>query len=164
MKKENGISQRYKEYLLSGEKITKVYNFRIGLYEILLTNKRVLLRRKFPRSIMAFNYSDVEVVEYTTKFKFFKLITSVFGFVFAVFFTQARENIFISALGWNNLVYVCSLASATIGLVYLGYFLLGAIGRLRIIVRYNSQPVEIYTRYSNYIPEFIRLVEGKKKK
>ena len=43
MKKEKGISQRYKEYLLPGEKVTKLYNFRIGLYEILLTNKRVLL-------------------------------------------------------------------------------------------------------------------------
>ena len=164
MKKEKGVYQRYKEYLLPGEKIVKVYNFRIGLYEILLTNKRVLLRRKFPRSIMVFNYGDVEVVEYTTGFKFFKLIASIFGFVFAVFFTRARDNILISALGWNNLVYVCALASTAFGLTYLGYFLLGAIGRLKIIVRYNPQPVEIYTRYSSYIPEFIRLVEGRKKK
>ena len=163
MKKEKETYRSYKDYLLPGEKIVKVYNFRIGLYEILLTNKRVLLKRQFPRSIMVFNYRDIEVVEYTTKFKFFKLIISVFGFVFAIFFTRARENMFISALGWNNLVYVCSLASATIGLVYLGYFLLGIIGRLKIIVRYNPQPVEIYTRYSSHIPEFIRLVEGKKK-
>ncbi len=157
-------NSKYGEYLLSGEKIIKEYNFKIGLYDILITDRRVLIKRRFPRTVMAFKYKDVEVVEYITKFKWVKLVISVFGFAFTFFFTKARDNMFIKMFGLKELMYLFAIAFAVMGIVYLGKFLLSAIGRLRIIIKSSSEPVEIYTRYTKLIPEFIKLVEGKRRK
>ena len=86
---------RYGKFLTAGEEIK--FKYTIGFYIIVITTKRLILLRKFPKQLIEFNLETIEIVEYYTNVKTMKGLWAA-GYILGGILFYFFQDIF-----WNRL-------------------------------------------------------------
>ena len=166
--------------LLEGERILETLDvgfWKLKIYRIFATNKRLIVLKKFPKNLMDMDYRQIELVEYYTNVEW---MMSVYGMVLIAlmfFFLTAQETVmnaiysnvaFIEPiLNRGNLfglsfgAFIIFLGLLFGGLYFLGMFVLSLLGSLRILL-YEQAPFDITTSMTIEIQDLIRFVEQQK--
>lgn len=163
---------RYGKFLTEGEEIKFKYN--IGLYHAVITTKRLILLKKFPKALVEFNLENIELVEYYTNVKTTKalwaavyLIGSVlFYFYNSVLWDRLLKLIPISEnflsihpfFGMNLIVLIILGYSLTMGIIDLVNFLFSFIGRVRIMPK-GIGPTDIISQMTPEVEQFIQTMQ-----
>lgn len=167
----------YAKYLLQDETIESAYH--IGLFTLVITNKRLLVLEKYPRNITEYYFNDLELVEYRTTISWIRggyslLYMLGFGF-FWIFHTKIWEKIVALVPASATFFNIRPILDFDIGtLIILAYllvyffiditaFVLSFVGRLSILPK-DLGPKELLTRYNASVEEFLSQIEPKLEK
>ncbi|MDO8642968.1 MAG: hypothetical protein Q7R76_05325 [Candidatus Woesearchaeota archaeon] len=170
----------FKPSLLPGEKIESTFDlgfWRFDVYTIFATNQRLIVVKRFPKSLMEVHYEQIELLEYYTDIEWIKGLYAFFGFMLTFMFWFNRSAIM---QGLYDLVgSIQKLSSAvTIGGIpagewliflgmlcvsfyFIGLFVLSLFGQLRILLL-EQAPFDITTELTPQIQQLIMLVDQKK--
>ena len=166
---KKGDSNKFKHLLLEKETMKSSYEF--GSYHVLLTQHRVILKKKFLRKLIAFNFKEVQAIEYVRNFHVMSFIIALLSFAFSfVFYTKiagTERSVFVllfNLAGWMYLMKLVGVIFLVVGLYNLVHFLLDLYGKVTILLEYRQDPINIYTTYNDKIPEFIRKIETERKR
>lgn len=171
---------RYGKFLTEGEEIK--FKYEIGLYHVVITTKRLILLRKFPKALIEFNLENIELVEYYTNVKTYKGLWAAGYLLGGVLFYLYQDVI------WNRLTLLIPIADKflqtkpffglnLLSVMILGYavgmgiydlsnFLLSFIGRVRVMPK-GVGPTDIISSMTPQVEEFIQTMQermGYKKK
>ncbi len=178
LEKTDATSQfsQYSSYLTEDENITT--NYKIGFYVILITNIRVIIIRRFPKTITKIDYDDIELIEYYTDIEWKKLIYGIiYGLAALILFIfdalispkLAKTIIFLApyfktdfVLGINPITFTIIVIFTILCIRYCISYYDSVKGRLRIVPR-KQGPKEIVTKLTKEVQEFINFMELKKK-
>lgn len=165
---------KYGKFLTAGEEIKYTYN--IGLYIAVVTTKRLILLRKFPKALIEFNLENIELVEYYTNIKTYKVLWA------AAYLIGSTLFYFYNEILWNRLILILPIADKflkihpffglnVIALIILGYclvmgfydlsqFILSFIGRVRVLPK-GIGPTDIIAHMSPEVEQFIQTMQEK---
>jgi len=165
------------QYLLEGEKINKIYDLgilTIDLYKIVLTDRRMIVIKKFPKNVIELNFKNIELVEYYTNVEWMKLIFSILFFILITVFIVSSNFVLqrLAAflppvepileagpfLGMKVGMLLVLFLLGTGALYYFGFFINSLFGRLRIII-YEQAPLDIITPLTPDVTEILKNVE-----
>lgn len=163
---------RYGKFLTEGEEIK--FKYEIGLYHVVITTKRLILLRKFPKALIEFNLENIELVEYYTNVKTYKGLWGGGYLLGGVLFYLYQDVL------WNRLTLLIPIADKflqtkplfglnLLGLIVLGYalgmgiydltnFLLSFIGRVRVMPK-SVGPTDIISQMTPQVEEFIQTMQ-----
>ena len=163
---------RYGRFLTEGEEIKFKYN--IGLYIAVVTTKRLILLRKFPKALIEFNLENIELVEYYTNLKTVKALWAAAYLIGSVVFY------FFNSILWDRLALLIPIADKflnihpffdmnIIALIILGYcftmgivdlvnFLASFIGRVRVLPK-GVGPTDIISQMTPEVEQFIQTMQ-----
>lgn len=163
---------KYSHYLKEDEVIRN--EFKIGLSTMLLTNERLIIIEKFPARLTELPYNEINIVEYYTYIKWMKLFyTILFGALSYILYTYQtmifnrvehympylRNMIQAKAVYNLNILTVIILAAFAVIIVYnIVIFIDSLLGRLRVSP-HNEGPIDLKTRLSQDVEDFISQVE-----
>jgi hypothetical protein len=164
----------YGKFLLGDECIESHY--KLGMNTLIITDKRLLVLRKFPKNISEFYYADIELVEFYTAIRWVRLgyaLLYFFGMFIFFFFRQGIWEkvaaILPASASFFNFRPFLGMDLATILVVgyFLTYFFIDIfsfassfMGRVRILPK-NLGPKEIIARYTGDVEEFLEKVDEK---
>ena len=170
----------FKPTLLSGEKIESTFDlgfWRLDIYTIFATNQRLIVVKRFPKSLMEVHYEQIELLEYYTDIEWVKGLYAFFGFMLTFMFWFNRSAIM---QGIYNLVgsieklstavmiggipageWLVFFGMLCVSLYFIGLFVLSLFGQLRILL-YEQAPFDITTELTPQIQQLIMLVDEKK--
>ncbi len=183
LKKEQSFEQspefvelfaKYGKFLTQGEEIKYKYN--IGLYIAVVTTKRLILLRKFPKALIEFNLENIELVEYYTTVKTYKALWAAAYLIGSALFYFYNETL------WTRLALILPIADKflnvhpffnmnIIAIIILSYslamglydgsqFILSFIGRVRVLPK-GIGPTDIIARMSPEVEQFIQTMQEK---
>ncbi|PIN79499.1 hypothetical protein COV16_03875 [Candidatus Woesearchaeota archaeon CG10_big_fil_rev_8_21_14_0_10_34_8] len=163
---------RYGKFLTQDEEIKFKYN--IGMYHVVITTKRLILLRKFPKALIEFNLENIEIVEYYTNVRYYKgiwasayFIGSVLFYLFqSVLWTRltmlipiADKFLQIHPVLNLNLISIIILAyTLSMGIYDLTTFILSFIGRVRVMPK-QVGPTDIISSMTPQVEEFIQMMQ-----
>ncbi|MBI4149870.1 hypothetical protein HY488_00540, partial [Candidatus Woesearchaeota archaeon] len=170
-----------KKYLLEGESIESVFDLGtqfLKLYQVIATNRRLIVVKKFPKNLLEVDYANIELIEYYTNVDWRYAIYSGFVLLISVIFFINRGAVisgmsnFLPPLapileaplfpGFNTGEFILT-AAALSGFLYLfGLFVLSLMGRLRILI-YDQPPIDMISSLSPDIQNMIKVFETKKR-
>jgi hypothetical protein len=165
---------KYGKFLLPGEQIKSTHS--VGFYNVVFTENRVILLKKFPKNILEFNFKDIELVEYYTDIQWLHLLY-FFGYFFGsvIFFFYHSflwENIVMFAsitqrffdfqpfLGMNVLAILIFVYLIYMALRDLYYFVASFTGKFRIMPRVMG-PTDIMCKLTGDVERVIQVIEEK---
>lgn len=162
----------YGKFLIEGEEIKFKYD--IGLYHVVITTKRLILLRKFPKALVEFNLENVELVEYYTNVKTMKAIWAAVYLLGSLLFYLYNEIL------WNRLSLLLPIAKKflsiqpffglnlialiilgyclTMGIIDLANFILSFIGRVRVMPK-GVGPTDIISKMTPEVETFIQTMQ-----
>src|SRR3989338_10790314 len=163
---------RYGKFLTEGEEIKFKYN--IGMYIAVISTKRLILLKKFPKALVEFNLENIDLVEYYTNVKTMKAAWATAYIIGSVLFY------FFNDILWNRLTLLIPIADKflnihpffnmnIIALIILGYcitmgiidlttFLLSFIGRVRVMPK-GIGPTDIISKMTPEVEQFIQTIQ-----
>ena len=163
---------RYGRFLTEGEEIKFKYN--IGLYHAVITTKRLILLRKFPKALIEFNLENIELVEYYTNVKTMKALWA------AAYFIGSFLFYFYNQILWDRVTLLIPIADKflkvhpffdmnIIALIILSYciimgiidftnFIFSFIGRVRIMPK-GIGPTDIISQMTTEVEQFIQTMQ-----
>ncbi|MEK6867799.1 MAG: hypothetical protein AABX98_03160 [Nanoarchaeota archaeon] len=163
---------RYGKFLTEGEEIKFKYN--IGMYIAVITTKRLILLKKFPKALVEFNLENIDLVEYYTNIKTMKAAWAAAYIIGAILFY------FFNDILWNRLTLLIPIADKflnihpffnmnIIALIILGYcmamgiidlatFILSFIGRVRVMPK-GIGPTDIISKMTPEVEQFIQTMQ-----
>ncbi len=163
---------RYGKFLTEGEEIKFKYD--IGLYHAVITTKRLVLLRKFPKALVEFNLENIELVEYYTNLKTTKavwaagyLIGSILFYLYnAVLWERLIKLIPISQnflsvhpfFGLNLIALIILGYSVSMGIIDLAHFILSFVGRVRVMPK-GIGPTDIISQMTPEVETFIQTMQ-----
>lgn len=163
---------RYGKFLTEGEEIKFKYD--IGLYHAVITTKRLVLLRKFPKALVEFNLENIELVEYYTNVKIIKafwgtgyLIGSVLFYVYnEILWDRLIKLIPISQnflsihpfFDLNLITLIILIYCFTMAIIDLTHFILSFIGRVRIMPKAIG-PTDIISFMTPEVENFIQTMQ-----
>lgn len=166
----------YSKYIAEDENIKSI--FKVGLRTILLTPKRIIMIRKFPKSIVKMEIKDLELMEYYTLVRwsnmFYGALSPVFGYMFVLFNLSLFEEVnkwfpFMRPLTektyfWDLNIMGVVLVSILVIIATKNIFTFfdSTFGRLRI-TPYKQAPIEVITGLTKDVREFMTEIERHKK-
>ncbi|MBD3260130.1 MAG: hypothetical protein GF334_00340 [Candidatus Altiarchaeales archaeon] len=150
---------RLQKHLLSGE--TLVDDFALGLYDVYLTDSRIIFFKNFPGGFQAVPLTDVEDVDYLRLFRLnelIKVLALFIGFAYLLLNQQAAASVFngvysciLPQLGFlvsaDRAAHIFLLIVLTYLLMHLNAFLIPFFGVLEVH-RKNHQPLRLPTLLS----------------
>lgn len=160
-------ASKFKKFLLFDEAIDKMY--KIGFYNALLTNKRFILYKPFPKNFFEVDYKDIEIVEYYTIVKWKSLIIAIVTAFLSFFILKQHDFMWriitqyapsfaevfeISILGMNIIFVLFTVLFILYSTFHTINFIFSLIGRFRVLP-YNQGPIDIITRMSTKLTELI---------
>ncbi len=165
---------RYGKFLTAGEEIK--FKYTIGFYIIVITTKRLILLRKFPKQLIEFNLETIEIVEYYTNVKTMKGLWAA-GYILGGILFYFFQDIFWNRLsllippaqsmldlniffGLNILSVIILVYVIVMGTIDLCSFLLSFLGRVRIMPK-GIGPTDIITTMKPDVEEFIQTMQEK---
>ncbi len=167
---------KYSPYMAENETVSAAY--KIGFYHFLLTNQGLILLRSFPKTLIKYHYKDIELIEYYTDIKWGKLVWFVSLSVVSYLFFMLEELVFTKILQtlpflrpllgkdlmWGmNIVGVLMFFILLIGAVVNGYgYFTSIFGRIRVLP-YREAPIDIITKMTRPVQDFIIDIENRKK-
>jgi len=165
---------KYGKFLTQGEEIKFKYN--IGMYIAVVTTKRLILLKKFPKELIEFNLENIELVEYYTNVKTYKALWAVAYLVGSGLFY------FFNDILWQRLIMIIPIADKflyihpffglnIIALIILGYclamglydlsnFILSFVGRVRVMPK-DIGPTDIIATMTPEVEQFIQTMQEK---
>lgn len=163
---------RYGHFLTEGEEIK--FKYEIGLYHVVITTKRLILLRKFPKALVEFNLENIELVEYYTNVKTIKglwgagyLLGSVLFYLYnnilwerLIKLIPISDN-FLSIhpfFGLNLIALIILGYCLTMGVLDLSNFLLSFIGRVRVMPK-GVGPTDIISKMTPEVETFIQTMQ-----
>jgi len=167
---------KFSKYLTEEEAVTNSYV--IGHYDVLLTNDRVILIKKFPRNVTKIEYEDIELVEYFTDVDWMKLVYSVISgiltlviliFNVLIFGRLSKALPFLKAILGKAVLGEYSILALVLLVVFGIMFISNIVGffdsfmgRLRIIPK-KQGPKDLVTKLTKDTQDLISFLEIKKK-
>lgn len=170
----------FKPTLQPGEKIESTFDFgwwKIDLYTVFATNKRLIIVKRFPKNLLEITYNQIELMEYYTDVEWLKGVYSFFGFMIMFMYMFNRELIMktvyslapfverlfnaFSVMGLPAGEFLTFLALLSVSVFFCGFFVLSFFGKLKISL-YDQAPFDITTELAPEIQELIMLVNQKK--
>src|SRR3989338_8999948 len=168
------LTGRWSEYLSEGERTISEYD--IGFHIILVTNKRVISLKKFPRSFIEVRYEDIRSLEHLTQIAWPKLINAL-AFLLVGYYTynlSKQKDLSITLgdiiknylpelygiLPLRELIIFGTAALFVLGIYRLLTFFMSMQGYL-IIARKDRAPIKIGTAFTQNVRELIRIIEKK---
>lgn len=163
--------------MLQDETIESAYH--IGLFTLVITNKRLLVLEKFPKNVTEYYFSDLELIEYHTTINWIRggyallyLLGFSFFWIFHVRIWQKVVALLPDSAAFFNIRPFLELDIGS--LIILGYLLvyffmdlstfgLSFVGRLRILPK-DLGPKELIAKYNADVEEFIDQIELKLEK
>lgn len=162
----------YGKFLTEGEEIKFKYD--IGLYHVVITTKRLILLRKFPKALIEFNLENIELVEYYTNVKTMKAIWAAGYLLGSLLFYLYNEVLwnrlelllpitkkFLSIhpfFGLNLIAIIILGYSIIMGVIDLSNFLLSFIGRVRVMPK-GVGPTDIISTMTPEVETFIQTMQ-----
>jgi len=165
---------KYGKFLTEGEEIKYKYTF--GFYIAVVTTKRLILLKKFPKELEEFNLENIELVEYYTNIKTYKALWA------AAYLAGSGLFYAYNQILWDRLAMIIPIADKflnihpffnmnAIALIILGYclamglydlsqFILSFIGRVRILPK-GIGPTDIIANMSPDVEQFIQTMQEK---
>ncbi len=170
----------FKPSLLPGEKIESTFDlgfWRFDIYTIFATNQRLIVVKRFPKSLMEVHYEQVELLEYYTDIEWLKGLYAFFGFMLTTMFWFNRSAIMrglydligpieklstaVTLAGVPAGELLIFLGMLCVSFYFLGLFVLSLFGNLRILL-FEQAPFDITTELTPQIQQLIMLVDQKK--
>ena len=169
------VDPRFARYLDGKEKLRRVLP--LGVYSMLLTDRRVILKKNLSHGLATFSYKDIEVVEYRTSFRWMYLALAIVLFSAAYTFLAmmpeassattmnihvASGSITTSQSNSAMVTYPLSFlgfAATVFGFVFLYFFVLSLFGRLRIFLNTKKSPIEITAKFNQPVIDAINCLE-----
>ncbi|MFA6889161.1 MAG: hypothetical protein WC254_06720 [Candidatus Woesearchaeota archaeon] len=183
LKKEQSFEQssefvelfaKYGKFLTDGEEIK--FKYPLGFYIAVVTTKRLILLKKFPKTLIEFNLENIELVEYYTNVKMLKVLWA------AGYLLGSGIFYFYNEVLWQRLTMIIPIADTfltihpffnmnIIALIILGYclvmgfydffqFILSFVGRVRIMPK-GIGPTDIIAQMTPDIEQFIQTMQEK---
>jgi len=173
--KEHLVS-KYEKYLTWDEE--PISEFVIGFYRVIVTNKRLVFLRKFPRSFIPIAYDNIRNLEHHSYICWGKLLRSITLFVISIYgyinyvksketidalFSLLKKNVpeisgILSAIPLETLTNILLLILLLFGILYLLQFLLSSLGKLKISLK-GAPSIRISTPLTKDVRDLIRMVE-----
>jgi len=173
--KEHLVS-KYEKYLTWGEE--PISEFVIGFYRVIVTNKRLIFLRKFPRSFIPIAYDNIRNLEHHSYISWEKLLRSIILFAISIYgyinYVKSKETIntlfslleknvpeisgILSAIPLETLTNILLLILVLFGILYLLQFLLSSSGKLKISLK-GAPSIRISTPLTKDVRDLIRMVE-----
>ena len=163
---------RYGKFLTEGEEIKFKYN--IGHYHAVITTKRLVLLRKFPKALVEFNLENIELVEYYTNVKTTKilwaagyLMGSVLFYLYNAILWERLEKLipiagkFLTMHPFFNLNLIALIILGyciTMGIIDFTHFILSFVGRVRIMPK-GIGPTDIISQMTPDVENFIQTMQ-----
>ncbi len=163
---------RYGKFLVEGEEIKFKYD--IGLYHTVVTTKRLILLRKFPKTLIEFKLENIDLVEYYTNIKTYKGIWAAAYIIGSVLFYLLQDVL------WNRLALIIPIAKkflittpffnlnliaiiilcycVTMGIYDFSSFVLSFTGRVRVMPK-GLGPTDIISRMTPQVEEFVQTMQ-----
>lgn len=182
MPKSKGASDasRYKEYLLRGEKLEKVFHlgfFVFKMHTVLATNRRILIIKRFPRNLADIDYPSIEIVEYYTNIEWIQMLFAGLLWILAALFFVNRTIVVRGIgeffpplapvltsgnfLGLNAGSFLL-VGSFVAGAIYhMGFWILSFFGKLRLIM-FDQAPIDVVASFDEDTQNLIKLIEMRK--
>lgn len=170
----------FKPSLLPGEKIESTFDLgllQFDVYTIFATNQRLIVVKRFPKSLMEVHYEQIELLEYYTDIEWLKGLYAFFGFMLTFMFWFNRSAIMkglydlvgsIEKLSSAVMIggvpageWLVFIGMLCVSFYFLGLFVLSLFGNLRILL-YEQAPFDITTELTPQIQQLIMLVDQKK--
>ncbi len=165
---------KYGKFLTQGEEIKFKYN--IGFYIAVVTTKRLILLKKFPKALIEFNLETIELVEYYTNIKTYKALWA------GAYLVGSWLFYFFNDILWQRLTMIIPIADKffkihpffnmnIVALIILGYclamgfydlsqFILSFIGRVRVMPK-DIGPTDIIAQMTPEVEQFIQTMQEK---
>ncbi len=166
----------YAHLLDKGERLKYAYS--VGLYTMLLTDNRVILKKNISHSLINFRYKDIEVVEYITNPKWFFLLVAFLFFVSCyVFFVVmpgdgnmtlmnvkiASGEISTTQTNMNTIMFkLIGFVCFTFGFYFLFGFVMSLFGHLKFFLIGKRKSIPVICKFTEEIPEIINHIENSK--
>jgi hypothetical protein len=163
---------RYGKFLTEGEEIKFKYD--IGLYHVVITTKRLILLRKWPKALIEFTLENIDIVEYYTDIKTYKGVWGVAYLIGGGFFYMFNDVLwqrlalilpitqtFLNTkffFGMNTVALIIFLYCLSMGIYDLVTFLLSFIGRVRVMPK-NLGPTDLISQMTPQVEEFIQTMQ-----
>jgi len=167
--------EEYKAMMSPLEDIHQVYF--AGLYEVVITNKRVIMKRKFVPKIFSLQLAQVLDVRYVQEVPWLSFVKAiVFGSIAMLIFAnmdrlnQSLGTYFLDVnsvlmsvpvAGMNPLLLLVMIIALLYGITRFAYFLGFLIGKSRFVTA-DGQNIELITGHSGEIDDMIKGVAAGK--
>jgi hypothetical protein len=141
---------------------------------VVITSKRLILLRKWPKSLIEFNLENIELVEYYTNIHTYKAMWAVAYLVFSGLFFFFQDVLwerltlvipiaeqFLSTqpfFGMNLIAIIIFAYTLSMGIYDLATFLLSFIGRVRVMPK-DIGPTDIISKMTPQVEEFIQTMQ-----
>ncbi len=176
MQKNETLQTKYEEYLTKGETPSKEFN--VGSYKAVITNKRIILIKKFPKAFIPISYTSITNIEHHVYIHWGILTRSLILFALSLythiksgdfkglidtFISFIEKNIpelagIFSVISSDTLTNILQILLPSLALLYLLKFIKSLSGRLKISIK-GSPSLRITTSMSKDVRNFIKLVE-----
>ena len=154
------------------------YSYSVGIYTLLLTSRRVVLKKNISHSLIAFKYKDIEVVEYITNPKWLYLLVAflflVSSYVFFVVMPQSGTTTLMNVqfqsgqisttqTSMNAVIFkLFGFVTFTFGFYFLFGFIMSLFGHLKFFLIGKRRSIPVICKFNEDIPEIINHIENHK--
>ncbi|MBD3309711.1 hypothetical protein GF351_00675 [Candidatus Woesearchaeota archaeon] len=171
--------EKIRSLLTSDERYVKHY--KIGMFNIVQSDKRLTFSRRWPRVFIKMPFKEIRRIEYFTKIDWGSLFKTLVYFGIAVFLMLRPKLLWESFIGyyWPFVTELLALSKpfnyvvVSYGLMFLFYllgivaavkFISWLIGRLTVESRRRIEPLEMICRFTDDVQALMTEIEPKIKK
>jgi hypothetical protein len=149
----------------------------LNFYKVMLTNKRFIAIRAFPKNLFETDYRSIEFIEYYTNVEWLRALFSGIFVALAFLFVASRDAIMKelynmiaplkpllssgNVFGMDFGALIIFLLLVAVALYFGGIFGRSLFGRLRVLVE-DQAPLDMIATFTPDIQKLIRTIEARK--